>query len=273
MGREKPWSSIRPLDSAISSNAGLTPSTFCMAGVFPDLYILRLYGQSLRKIIAAIVLYRHTINKLTTGADVETVAIVDFETTGLSPETGDRATEIAIVLLREGRIIDRYQSLMNAGRRIPPDVVSLTGITDEMISTAPTAAKVMREAALFVGKSPIIAHNASFDRRFWKSELERLSLHASHPFACTMLVSRRIYPHAENHRLATLAGLLRLPETGRAHRAMADAELASHLWIRLINDISRAYYIERVGFDLLSRVQCTSRTRVPALLRDFSDRA
>ena len=83
---------------------------------------------------------------------METVAVLDFETTGLSPSWGDRATEIAVTLMRDGQIVDRYQSLMNAGRRIPAEVVALTGITNSMIASAPPADKVMREAAQFVGR-------------------------------------------------------------------------------------------------------------------------
>jgi DNA polymerase-3 subunit epsilon len=117
----------------------------------------------------------------------ETVAVLDFETTGLSPNCGDRATEIAITLVRDGQVIDRYQSLMNAGRRIPSEVTYITGITNAMISQAPPVAKVMREACQFVGNIPVVAHNASFDKKFWEAELAHLSLSSASKFACTML--------------------------------------------------------------------------------------
>jgi DNA polymerase-3 subunit epsilon len=70
---------------------------------------------------------------------METVAVLDFETTGLSPNYGDRTTEIAITLVRDGLVVDSFQSLMNAGRRIPADVTALTGITNAMIAAAPPA--------------------------------------------------------------------------------------------------------------------------------------
>lgn len=201
---------------------------------------------------------------------MQTVAVLDFETTGLSPSQGDRATEIAIILLRDGQIVDRYQSLMNAGRRIPSNVVSLTGITNEMIASAPAVSVVMREAAQFVGKHPVVAHNASFDKQFWRAELALLGITADQSFACTLLASRRIYPHALNHRLSTLADMLRLPKAGRAHRAMADAEVTSHLWCRLQQDIAQTYGVSRVDYDLMARVQATSKAQVPALLRSLS---
>lgn len=200
---------------------------------------------------------------------MQTVAVLDFETTGLSPTQGDRATEIAVILLRDGQIVDRYQSLMNAGRRIPANVVSLTGITNEMIASAPAASKVMREVVQFVGKHPVVAHNAGFDRRFWQAELGLLGISAEQSFACTLLASRRIYPHAQNHRLSTLADMLQLPKAGRAHRAMADAEVTSHLWFRLQQDIARTYGVSRVDFDLMARVQTTSKAKVPTFLRSL----
>jgi DNA polymerase-3 subunit epsilon len=70
---------------------------------------------------------------------METVAVLDFETTGLSPQYGDRATEIAIALVRDGQVIDRFQSLMNAGRRIPLEITQLTGISNAMIRDCPLA--------------------------------------------------------------------------------------------------------------------------------------
>lgn len=201
---------------------------------------------------------------------MQTVAVLDFETTGLSPNQGDRATEIAVTLVRDGQIVDRYQSLMNAGRRIPSNVVSLTGITNEMIASAPAASTVMRKAAQFVGRHPVVAHNAGFDRRFWQQELALSGMPADQSFACTMLVSRRIYPDAPNHRLSTLADMLRLPHTGRAHRAMADAEMTSHLWHRLQQDIARSYGVSLVDHGLIARVQATSKAQVPKFLRSLA---
>ncbi|MPV71062.1 PolC-type DNA polymerase III [Burkholderia sp. BE17] len=200
---------------------------------------------------------------------MQTVAVLDFETTGLSPNLGDRATEIAVILLRDGQVVDRFQSLMNAGRRIPSDVVALTGITNDMIASAPPASKVMKEAAAFVGKHAVVAHNAGFDKRFWQSELGLLGMSAEHSFACTMLVARRIYPDARSHRLSSLAETLQLPKSGRAHRAMVDAEMAGHLWWRLQHDIARTYGLDRIDHDLMTRVQTTSKAKVPMYLRSL----
>ena len=202
---------------------------------------------------------------------MQTVAVLDFETTGLSPNLGDRATEIAVILLRDGQIVDRYQSLMNAGRRIPSDVVALTGITNDMIASAPPVSKVMRESAAFVGNHPVVAHNAGFDKRFWQAELALLGVPAEHSFACTMLVARRIYPNAQSHRLSSLAEMLRLPKSGRAHRAMDDAEVASHLWCRLQHDIAQTYGLKRIDHAFMARLQKTSKARVATFLGSLTN--
>ena len=93
----------------------------------------------------------------------ERIAILDFETTGMSPAHGARAAEVGIVVVEGGRIVDRYQSLMNAGQRMPGFITQLTGITTAMLQSAPPAEVVMREAARFGGNAPLVAHNASFD--------------------------------------------------------------------------------------------------------------
>ena len=116
---------------------------------------------------------------------MEIVAVIDFETTGLSPAQGDRATEIAAVLLENGKVVDRYQSLMNAGVRIPSYIEALTGISDAMIRRAPPVAEVMREVSDFVGDYPLVAHNASFDSRFWDAELARIQRARKQDFVCS----------------------------------------------------------------------------------------
>ena len=102
-----------------------------------------------------------------------TIAIIDFETTGMSPDLGDRPTEVAIVLTERGAVVDRFQSLMNPGMVVSSFITQLTGITNAMVKAAPPVAQVMAEAARFVGESPMVAHNASFDRKFWQAELRR----------------------------------------------------------------------------------------------------
>jgi DNA polymerase-3 subunit epsilon len=168
---------------------------------------------------------------------METVAVIDFETTGMSPTQGARAIEIAAVLVRDGHVVDRFQSLMNADVFIPPFIEHLTGISNAMVRRAPDSERVMRDVADFVGAHPMVAHNASFDQKFWDAELARIEVVRVQAFACTMLLARRFYPDAPDHRLGTLARFAALPVTGRSHRALADAEMAANLWIRIADDL------------------------------------
>ncbi|MBS3997805.1 MAG: 3'-5' exonuclease [Hydrogenophaga sp.] len=195
------------------------------------------------------------------------IAVIDFETTGISPAMGDRATEVAIVLTEHGQVVDRFQSLMNAGVRIPSFITQLTGITNAMVAGAPAADAVMREAARFVGDVPLVAHNAAFDRKFWQAELTRAGVEAAHPFACTVLLSRRLYPHAPNHKLGTLIDFHRLPRTGQAHRALADAEMAAALLGQIQHDLRTRHGMADPSHARLVTLQACTRAALPALLQ------
>ena len=189
-----------------------------------------------------------------------THAVIDFETTGMAPELGARPTEIAVVLVRDGVVVDRYQSLMNAGVSVPYEIQALTGITNAMVRAAPRVDAVMREAADFVGGHPLVAHNAAFDRRFWDTELTRLGRRREAQFVCSLLLSRRLFPDAPNHKLGTLVRNLGLPATGRYHRALADAEATANLFVRLGEELGRRFSLAAIEHELLLAVQKTPRS-------------
>lgn len=197
---------------------------------------------------------------------MECVAVIDFETTGLSPAQGDRATEVAAVIVENGKIVDRYQSLMNAGVRIPAFIESLTGITNAMIRSAPPVAAVMREVADFVGDHALVAHNASFDSKFWDAELARIQRVRKQDFVCSLLLSRRIFPQAPSHKLGALVEYARLPVAGRYHRALADAEMAASLLLRLEGELCQRHEVRDVSVALLQRIQRTPRKQLAQCL-------
>lgn len=201
---------------------------------------------------------------------METIAVIDFETTGLSPDQGDRATEIAAVIVRDGQIIERYQNLMNAGVRVPAFITSFTGITNAMVRSAPPAARVMAEVADFVGDLPLVAHNASFDRKFWDAELARIGRRRGQEFVCSMLVARRVLPQAPNHKLGTLVEYAHLPVAGQYHRAAADAEMTAHLTVYLARELTRRFGVATVTWDLLARVARTPASRLEQCVCRFT---
>lgn len=206
---------------------------------------------------------------------METLAVIDFETTGLGAGRDGRATEIAAVLVRDGQIVGRFQSLMNSGAWVPPYITQLTGISNDMLRAAPPARAVMHEVARFTKGCRLVAHNAAFDRAFWHAELARAACEsdAAPAFACTMLLSRRLYPHAANHRLGTLAALHDLPDTGRAHRALADAEVTAHLLLQIQRDVATRYGGPLAGAPVSHALLCALQRAPRELLARAVERA
>ena len=194
---------------------------------------------------------------------METIAVVDFETTGLGPTSGGRATEVAAVLVRGGEVVDRWSSLMNSGTWVPPYIQALTGISNEMLADAPDSMHVMGELARFTAGCPLVAHNASFDRGFWQAEMARarVELDPAHEFACTVLLSRRLWPEAKSHSLGSLVRFHGLSFSGRAHRAMADALVTAELLLKVRAEIGCRFAMDLGGAEvdhaLLSGLQRT----------------
>ena len=199
---------------------------------------------------------------------METIAVIDFETTGMSPAQGARATEIAAVLVEGGQVVGRFQSLMRSGSWTPPFIEQLTGISNAMLQAAPPAREVMHELLQFTRGCPLVAHNAAFDRGFWAAEAAWAGADPdpAHQFACTLLLSRRLYPQAPNHRLGTLAQLHRLPDHGRAHRALADALTTAQRLLRLQADVAERFAVTLAGrtvdHAMLCRLQRAPRAQL-----------
>lgn len=196
--------------------------------------------------------------------------IIDFETTGLSPNYGDRVIEVGAVTVENGRIVDRFQSLMNPGAPVSPFIEDYTGITNKMLHTAPQIAEVMKKLAKFVGNDPLVAHNAGFDQRFLDAELTRIGHVRRQKLACTLLISRRVYPDAPRHTLEELVRYKTLQTTGIHHRALADAEMTANLWLTLINDLKQNYALPRVSFDLMLKLGRLPKKTVSSYLTRFA---
>ena len=142
--------------------------------------------------------------------NANTLIVLDFETTGLSPDNGDRAIEIGAVKLVNGVVTDHFQELMNPGCRVSYFIEDYTGITNRMLSKAAPCDEVMERFADFIQGQNLVAHNASFDKRFLDSELKRISRGYQGQFACSLLLSRRLYQTAPNHKLGTLVAIKEL---------------------------------------------------------------
>ena len=181
-------------------------------------------------------------------------AVIDFETTGLSPNKGARMTEVAVVMVENGSIVDTYQSLAKTGAWIPSEIERLTGITNAMVERAPSANRVITDVYKFVASATPVAHNAAFDKQFWNAEMELAQCPGRDDFLCTMLLSRRLYPKANDHKLGTLADFHSLKRNGKSHRALSDAELTAKLFLKICQDAKSGLSQSDVNAETLSRV-------------------
>lgn len=202
----------------------------------------------------------------------DTVVVLDFETTGLSPDMGDRAIEIGAVLVENGEVAGRFQELMNPGRRISGFIEDYTGITNRMLQDAAPCEDVMARFFEFIGDHNLVAHNASFDQRFLDAELSRIACRRSGEFACSMLVARRIFQDAPNHKLGGLVQYANIPADGTFHRALYDSEMTVKIWLRMLEEIGDRHGLWSPDFSLIRRLCKTPKRGVDAFLAKCVER-
>lgn len=196
------------------------------------------------------------------------IVMLDFETTGLSPGAGARITEVAALRMHEGRIAERFVSLVNCQVEVPPFITALTGITQQMVDSAPCVSRVVPELLRFIGKDALAAHNASFDEKFLRAEAGRLGLAPQHErLLCSLKLSRRLLPGLPGYKLSSLSSALGIRFTGAAHRAEADAEVSAGVMFHIGQQLARNYGCGAIDPQLLSRVSALAAARVPEFLR------
>lgn len=161
--------------------------------------------------------------------------VVDLETTGTSTDR-HRILEIGLVVLRGGRVLGRFTTLVDVPAPVPRDILELTGIDPRELEGAPGEEAALRGLATALretGVQALVAHNAPFDRRFLERAWQR---HAPGgelpPFLCSLWLARR-WVRAPKHGLDALVSQLGIPRHVR-HRALGDAEMTAALWIELL---------------------------------------
>ncbi len=196
------------------------------------------------------------------------IVMIDFETSGMSPDQGGRVTEVAALRIVGGEVVDRYVSLINCNVRIPSFITQLTGITQSMVNKAPPVSEVMPALVEFIGDATLAAHNASFDEKFLLAESDRLCLAPRHDgVVCSVKLSRRVFPGLDSYSLGPLASSLGIRFRGQAHRAEADAEVASALLLRIGEHLGERYGITPVDLRLLQQVNKLSAAKVASFLQ------
>jgi len=151
--------------------------------------------------------------------------VFDTETTGFTPYS-DQMIEIGAVKIKNGEIIDRFDELINPGRKLPEKIIELTNITDEMLVDKDTEENVTKRFMEFIGDLPMVAHNAKFDIGFISAAYNKYNLgEFKNTVLDTMSMARMLYPNWKNHKLSTLVKQLEVPwDEDAHHRADYDSE-------------------------------------------------
>ena len=151
-----------------------------------------------------------------------TYCVLDLETTGISITT-EKITEVGIMKVKNGEVIDEFEIFVNPEKPIPQRVVEVTNITDEMVKDAETIDKVFPKILEFVGDSIIVAHNASFDVGFLKHNAKLLGYEFNNTYIDTLPLAKDLFPDLKKYKLEKIADSLGI-EVDVAHRALADVD-------------------------------------------------
>jgi DNA polymerase III epsilon subunit family exonuclease len=159
-----------------------------------------------------------------------TYVVIDFETTGLSANI-NKVIEIGAVKIKNGKIVDRYKTLIDQNVQISSFITQLTGITNEMVKGSPEANDAFVALHHFIDGSTIVAHNLSFDHKFLNKAFSDFNLSMPPLGFCTMKLARRFLKNEglQNAKLGTVATHFGL-ENKQAHRALEDAEVTAHIF-------------------------------------------
>ncbi|PYO11230.1 MAG: hypothetical protein DMD30_00945 [Gemmatimonadetes bacterium] len=196
--------------------ADLTPNSYAVARGWP-----RAIGQSADDLL-------HRLSYV----------VVDTETTGGRSWLGDRITEIAAVVVRDGQIAEVYETLVNPLRPIPPFITQLTNITWDMVKDAPTFDRVAPDVMRVLEGNVFVAHNANFDWRFLTTELSRSTgRQLRGRKLCTVKIARKVLPQLSRRSLDYVARYYGI-EIRNRHRAGGDALATAKCLIRLMSDLA-----------------------------------
>jgi DNA polymerase III subunit epsilon len=161
----------------------------------------------------------------------------DTETTGKYPVSAE-ICEIGAVKWRGGKVVDVFQTLIRPSKPMGAEVIAIHGITNEMVESAPCIREKIGEFHAFIQGAVPVAHHAPFDLGFLCMEFESAGLALPElPVICSSLLSRKLFPESENHKLQTLIGFFQL-EQGAAHRAHDDAKACLEVGLRCLEKLA-----------------------------------
>ena len=172
------------------------------------------------------------------------IVCFDIETTGLKVQR-EAITEIGAVVLKNGQITDKFQTFVNPGRRLTPEIIGLTGITDAMLEDAPPPEEALAAFLRFVDGRPLAAHNAEFDIGFIRAGCRRAELDFDPTYVDTLILAQNLLPELHKYKLDIVAEHLDLPAFNH-HRASDDAGMVAYMLIPFFEKMRREMGISRL---------------------------
>lgn len=195
--------------------------------------------------------------KITSGEFI----CIDLETTGLDPGK-DRIIEIAAVKYKNYILVDKWVSLINPKKPIPPEATKIHGITDEVVAFAPSIENFLPDFLQFLGSDILIGHNCLFDLRFLDYDAKKLGFTFDVKYIDTLHLSRKLFPKSPNHKLPTLVKYLNINIT-ESHRALGDAKACAEVFLscmlklnQMSPELLRKKYINVPTEDVVEAEEC-----------------
>ena len=172
------------------------------------------------------------------------IVCFDIETTGLKVER-EAITEIGAVVLKNGEITERFQTFVNPNRRLTPEIIGLTGITDAMLADAPQLKEALTAFLQFVNGRPLAAHNAEFDISFIRAGCRRVGLDFDPTYVDSLILAQNLLPELGKYKLDIVAEHLDLPAFNH-HRASDDAAMVGYMLIPFFEKMEKELGISRL---------------------------
>ena len=172
------------------------------------------------------------------------IVCFDIETTGLKVTT-EAITEIGAVVLKNGQITDTFQTFVNPQRRLTPEIIGLTGITDAMLADAPSLKEALTAFLKFVNGRPLAAHNAPFDISFIRAGCEKVGLPFDPTYVDSLILAQNLLPELHKYKLDIVADYLDLPAFNH-HRASDDAGMVAYMLVPFFRKMRDELHIHRI---------------------------
>ena len=172
------------------------------------------------------------------GQDIDTTyCVLDLETTGLSAKT-EKITEIGIMKIVNGEVVDKFSEFVNPEKHIPERVQEVTHITDDMVIDSPKIDEIFPRVLEFIKGSVLVAHNATFDIGFLKNVAKNLGYEFDYTYVDTLPLARKLYPELKKHKLGKIAEHLGI-EVLVAHRALDDVDTTVKVLKEMMKELKK----------------------------------